>query len=211
MAKLMDQQIYANLPPCFADVEVQNLIHGSDNSRYAILKRAVAKKDILHLRRGLYCAAPLYRRRDLNLFEIAQRIYGPSYLSFESALSYHGLIPESVATVSSACARRSREFETELCLFSFVRIPARVFFAHVDRVEEGPDVFFMARPWRAIVDYIYANGKEWCGLHPLVQSLRIEEEELKITTRDELEELEHSFGNGRVTKFLRGVIKDLGL
>lgn len=202
---------YHKMPAFLSDTELKNAAPGTDHRRYALIKRAVVNGDLIHLRRGLYCLSERYRRAAPNLYVAAQRVYGPSYVSFESALSYHGWIPEAVPTVASACARRSRDFETPLGRFSFTRIPARVFYAHVERVADGPDVFFMARPWRAIADYVYANGKEWRGVHPLIESLRIDEEELRAATREELEDLDRSFGSGRVSRFIRGVIGDLGL
>jgi predicted transcriptional regulator of viral defense system len=44
------------------------------------------------------------------LFEIANRIYSPSYISFETALFWHGLIPESVYGITSASTRRTYKF-----------------------------------------------------------------------------------------------------
>ena len=51
----------------------------------------------------------------------------PSYISFESALSYRGLIPEAVYTTTSACLKRARRFASKVGLFSFTPIPARAF------------------------------------------------------------------------------------
>jgi predicted transcriptional regulator of viral defense system len=45
-----------------------------------------------------------------GLFEIANRIYAPSYVSFEMALSYYGLIPESVFAITSASTRKTSRF-----------------------------------------------------------------------------------------------------
>ena len=46
------------------------------------------------------------------LFEIANRIYNPSYISFEMALAYYGLIPESVYGITSASTRKTSHFRT---------------------------------------------------------------------------------------------------
>src|SRR3989338_8200638 len=92
----------------FTDEAVHQLIRESPDTRYGLVKRAIAKGELIHLRRGLYGFAKKYQRRGTNLFELAQMMYGPSYISFESALSYHGWIPEAVYTVTSAAMKRSK-------------------------------------------------------------------------------------------------------
>jgi len=211
MSKTLENLHYQELPDCFSDTELEHLVSGTDARRHALVKRAIAKGEIVRLKRGRYCLAERFRRRPLNLFAVAQRLYGPSYVSFESALSYHGWIPESVPAVTSACAGRSCSFETELALFDFRRVPARLFLAHVDRIVDGDAVFFMATPWRAVADYVYINRKDWRGVDPLIKSLRIEGDDFGKTTREELESIDLSFGKRRVTRFLRGVIRELDL
>ncbi|HSW71384.1 MAG TPA: hypothetical protein VLH77_05335 [Gammaproteobacteria bacterium] len=72
-------------------------------------------------------------------FELAQYIYGPSYISLESALSFHKLIPETVYTVTSTTVKRSREFQTPLGVYSFLHLPPENFYVEVWSVD-----FFMS-------------------------------------------------------------------
>lgn len=211
MSTELEKLCFFGLPDCFSDVELTSALSGSDDKRYALVKRALRNGTLLRLKRGQYCLGERFRKHALNLFDIAQKLYGPSYVSFESALSYHGWIPESVPTISSACFGRSCTYATPLALFDFRRIPARIFLAQVDRIVEGHAVFFMARPWKAIADYVYVNRKEWDGLDPLIKSLRIEEDDLRHTSRAELMSIDEAFGKRRMTRFLQGVIKELKL
>ena len=96
--KILEQIPYDTI----TDTELSGLLEGSEASRHNQLKRVLAKGELLHIRRGVYQLAKRYQRKPLNPFELAQKIYGPSYISFESALSYHGLIPEAVYSISSA-------------------------------------------------------------------------------------------------------------
>src|SRR3989338_4412226 len=112
----------------FSGTELASFLTGSKASRYGLIKRAIADEKLIPVRRGLYCLAERYRRHPLNLFAVAQKIYGPSAISFESALSYHGWIPEAVYTVASATTKRSRCFENKLGVFDFVRVPLNPFF-----------------------------------------------------------------------------------
>lgn len=62
----------------FTDYDLMTLCEGSPDRRYGLVKRAIARDEILHIQRGLYCLAPKYRRHGMYLFQVAQRIYGPS-------------------------------------------------------------------------------------------------------------------------------------
>ena len=193
----------------FTNKTVHQLIRESPDTRYGLVKRAIAKGELIHLRRGLYGFAKKYQRRGTNLFELAQMMYGPSYISFESALSYHGWIPEAVYTVTSAAMKRSKTYHTPLGVFSYTRIPGDPFFTGVERIETPNGVFFVAAQWKALADYVSANKKNWQGIQPLVQDLRIEEKYLKQADPHLLEELKERSNSLRVKKFIEGVEKAL--
>lgn len=209
MSKLLDQILDQIPHDAFTDVELLALLgNKSDASRYNQVKRALAKGELIQLRRGLYLLGTRYQRNKVNSYELAQRIYGPSYISFESALSYYSLIPEGVQSVTSATAKRSRQFETPQGVFAYTQIPLPVFPVGVERIESEGQVFLMARPLKALADYVYANRLNWLGLEPVVQSLRIDRGDLMIE-QTELLELEIHYKVPRVSRFLKGLKKDL--
>jgi len=92
----------------FTSTDVALTFPGTDDSRHAKVKRALASKEIQGVRRGLYCLARPYRRYPINVYALAQRVHGPSYVSMESALSYHGWIPESVRVCTSTNLKRQK-------------------------------------------------------------------------------------------------------
>ena len=189
---------------CFSVEELVHLIPGTDDARYNLVKRALAAGEIIRIRRGLYCLAPQYRRSPLNLFAVAQHVYGPSYISLESALSHHGWIPEAVYTVTSASFGESTVFETPVGTFSYTRVPQDSFYAAVDRVPDtaSGDIALIARPLKALSDYVYAYRKDWSSSEPAIESLRIEPEDLSELSSKEIEEVMHSYRNKRVIRFL---------
>ncbi|MCG2758861.1 MAG: hypothetical protein L6263_10560, partial [Desulfobacteraceae bacterium] len=63
--------------------------------------------------RGYYIFANLELDENV-LFEIANRIYSPSYISFEMALSYYQIIPERVYGLTSATSRKTMAFKTKV-------------------------------------------------------------------------------------------------
>lgn len=73
---------------------------------------------IIQIRRGLYVLGNIYRR-DISLHVLANLIYGPSYISFESALSYYGFNPERVVNPTSVCFKRKKQYSTPLGVFTY--------------------------------------------------------------------------------------------
>jgi hypothetical protein len=209
----LTEKIFENVPfGYFTSQNVATLFPGSPDKRYGLAKRAIAGGEIIHIRRGLYCLAPKYQKKKLNLYALAEHIYGPSYVSLESALSWHDWIPEAVYTLTSVSLGKSKEFKTPLGAFSYRRVPQTVFYAGVERLtDEAGDAFLMAQPIKALADYVYVYKKDWTDLEPAVESLRIEPEELESVAADEINILIANYTCRRVVRFLEGVKKDLAL
>ena len=183
----------------------------SPDGRYGLLKRALATGELLRLRRGLYCLAPKFRRQALNPYLIAQHLCGPSYVSLETALSHHHWIPEAVHIVARVTSHKSAQFETPLGRFTYTRIPQKILYDYVDRLETADTgISFMAQPLKALADYVYVNKKDWTGLGPVVASLRIDDAEFAQVSAADLEGLAENYPGRRVKRFLAGLRKDLG-
>ncbi|MFH1198834.1 MAG: hypothetical protein V1650_01550 [Candidatus Omnitrophota bacterium] len=104
----------------------------------------------LKIRNGLY-ALRIDQPRDEA---IANRLYAPSYISFEYALSHYGIIPESVYTITSATTRTTREFVADNKFFTYAHIKKQVYRGYKIEKIEGMAVL-MAEPEKALVDYLY--------------------------------------------------------
>jgi predicted transcriptional regulator of viral defense system len=89
------------------------------------------------------------------LFEIANRIYQPSYISFEMALSYYSLIPESAYGITSATSRPTHSFVTPMTTFSYHTLRSWLFFGYVLMKSDGEKHFSLASPEKAILDLLY--------------------------------------------------------
>jgi hypothetical protein len=194
------------LPDILQEADLRYLVSGSDDRRYGIIKRALARGDLIQVRRGLYTLGELHRRRSIHTFELAQKIYGPSYVTAESALSYWGLIPEATYSCVCGSSGRAKEFQTPFGHFSYSRIPYQPLYAHVTRRKENDSVYFMATPIRALADYVYFSKQEWTWT-AIQDSLRLEDPPL--FAREELQSLITYFKNFRVQKFLKDLKKGL--
>lgn len=93
------------------------------------------------------------RLDEQRLFEIAVRIYRPSYISLETALSHHGLIPESVYAVTAVSTRRTYRCDTPIGRFSFRTLRPRLFFGYTI----GPGLARMATLEKTVLDFLYLN------------------------------------------------------
>ncbi|MCK4420267.1 hypothetical protein KAW48_00605 [candidate division WOR-3 bacterium] len=90
------------------------------------------------------------------LFEIANRIYSPSYISLEMALSYYHLIPESVYGISSISTRRTYSFESKIANFYYRTTKPELFFGYA-LVKYNGSSFKIATIEKCILDYFYLN------------------------------------------------------
>ncbi|MHC4951419.1 MAG: type IV toxin-antitoxin system AbiEi family antitoxin domain-containing protein [Planctomycetota bacterium] len=185
--------------------EVTVLIDGSNYSRHGLIKRAMVNGEIQIIRRGLYCLTPEYQKKPISVCSLSQSIYGPSYVSLETALRYHDWIPEAVYGCTCVSFQNSKEFKTPFGIFSYKRVPQKTFYASVERcIDENGNPFFMASPAKAISDYVYVHNLRWTGISDAVASLRIEQDELDSVTFNELSDLKNNYNNGRVKQFLAG-------
>lgn len=195
-------EILLNWPKSYiSGTDLHCILNKSDDSRQAIIKRAVGKGHLIPIRRDLYLVknskGPL-----LNSFEIASIIYGPSYISFESALSHHGWIPEAVRTITSATVKRSKEFETFIGIFSYEHIPIKAFSFGIEQHKQGAITLFIASPMKALADIVYTRNRVWDSIDDLSEDLRIDPESIQKSDRKMLTELIENYPSQRVKKSL---------
>ena len=155
----------------------------------AKIARMVKAGEIVRIKQGLYETDP-----QTDGILLAEAIYGPSYLSFEFALSYHGLIPEAVYQYTSATfeKKRTKLFETPFGVFSYRDVPSPVFPMGVQMILQGENSFRLATPEKALCDELYklppcANRAELEQL--LFDNLRIDKEAVLSLNLNELNDL----------------------
>ncbi len=92
------------------------------------------------------------------LFIVANKIFDPSYISLEMALSHHGLIPESVYGVTSVTSRKSYKLISPVGQFSYRQIKPELMFGY-QLVNYKNHNFKIAEIEKAILDYFHINSK----------------------------------------------------
>ncbi len=156
---------------------------------------------VLQLRRGLYTLAPPYRKATPDRFLVANRLVRGSYVSLESALSHHGLIPEfGFPAVQSVTPGRTQRLETPLG--SFVYRGLRPSLLHGYRQEERPNGqrVLVATPTKALLDLLYLTpGSD--------DPAYLEELRLQNLDQIDLEELTRMWGKPASRKLKRLLVK----
>lgn len=155
----------------------------------AKIHRMVSNKDLFPIVRGTY-------ETDGNIpgYYLAPIIYGPSYLSFEFALAYYSLIPESVYTYTSATfeKRKAKQYDTPYGTFIYRDVPSEAYPLGINLHSENGYSYQMASAEKAVCDKLYKisplkNRSEL--LHLLFEDLRIDNNEFFSMNMDDLLEI----------------------
>ena len=112
---------------------------------------------IKSLRQGLYVLNPEDRRMEPSSFYLANQMFIPSYVSLESALSYHGLIPEFVGVITSVTPRKTCRFENDFGRFEYRHVTPSAYGGFQSVVESEVMTALVAYPEKAVTDFIYLN------------------------------------------------------
>jgi len=123
----------------------------------------IADRRLQGVVKGIYVTAPELRKRPLSLEILANKIYGPSYVSFEYVLSRAGLIPEAVRTITSATPKRNRNFDMPLGCFSYRHLPLAAYsFGWTQREHSDGSGWLEARLFEDLrLDQDLFHGLDW--------------------------------------------------
>jgi hypothetical protein len=113
---------------------------------------------IIRVKRDLYVVSPKVHNQEISSELVANHLYGPSYISLESALSYYGLIPERVYSMLSVCTKQHKRYNTPLGNFEYVKMPENYFPIGINQeIINNSYAFLIASPEKALCDKIIAS------------------------------------------------------
>jgi hypothetical protein len=164
---------WPNIRRAFRDFDPKNLVYWQ------------RKGYLIRLRNGHYALAER-KITELTLFQIANLLYGPSYVSLETALSYHGIIPEAVVLIQSVATPKTYRVSTPLGEFQYRSLQPRLYLGYqLIPQAQGPAIR-MANPEKAILDFLYLRP----DIHdqPSFEALRWNKD---LLTRLDFEQLKH--------------------
>ena len=187
-----------------SDIAKSNLVNFSNKDTK--LSRDVKNGKLIKIVNGLY-------ETDSNTspYLLAGSIYGPSYISFEYALSFYGLIPEKVNVVTSATFNKKKKkiFNTSFGTFTYRDVPQTAYPEEIILKEENGYSYQIASKEKAICDKLYTLKpiKNLDNLRKLLfDDLRIDKdifESLDIEKIEKLSSLYHSTNVSLLAKYMR--------
>lgn len=134
----------------FTPLEFKRVFGVSDWACHWFIKTYTKKGVFIKLRRGLYTLADF----PANQYLIANRLYEPSYISFDTALSFYGIIPETIYVITSATPKITREFKVENVRYVYHKLKKSVY-AGYRPIKYLDTTILIAEPEKAFADYLY--------------------------------------------------------
>jgi predicted transcriptional regulator of viral defense system len=114
----------------------------------------VKKGYLIRLRQGYY-TFPEYKESTEFALYFANIMYKPSYISLHTALSFYGIVPESVPIVTSVTTLKTITFSNDFGEYSYKNIRPELMFGYdLREMENGRRIMF-ATPEKAIIDLLY--------------------------------------------------------
>lgn len=119
------------------------------------LRRLCDDGEIVQVKRGLYVVGPIGEEElAVDPLVLSGLVYGPSYVSLETALAHFGMIPERVEEIACMTSKRARSFDTPVARFRYLPIPERAFAIGVTRETAKGGAYLLAQPEKALCDRI---------------------------------------------------------
>ncbi len=134
----------------FTPLDVQRFLRRSKMASQFLVYRLKKKGYIVSVKRGLYKLSD----SQISDLYVANKIYSPSYVSLEFALSYYGIIPENVYEITSVTTKATRRFETLGKIFSYRKIKKTAYTGYEIQKQQGLS-FYIADAEKAFVDENY--------------------------------------------------------
>ena len=152
---------------------------------------------IERLKRDLYACVEPILESEIPDFYVANRLYTPSYVSLETALSLYNIIPEIAVQVTSVTTKPSREFKNRHGVFMYRSCRKRAFTGYLIVVYEGYKVL-IADEEKALVDFLYFKQRQ--GLSIDFEEERFDAEILKGIEWKKAEEYAELFNKVTINK-----------
>jgi len=185
----------------FSSRDVEMLFPSETKSVINIsLSRWMKSGKVERLKKGLYELTYPVKRIIPDMY-VANRLYNPSYISMETALSGYGLIPEVAMACISITTKPTREFRNSYGLFRYRTVRPSAFTGYRIEKNDQHDIL-IAEPEKAVADYFYFKKRS--GSTGSITHERFDVKKLKKLSRQKLsryfsllnmstQELDHAF------------------
>lgn len=179
--------------PYFTLSDLEKILGLKRESLYVTLTRLVKSGVLERPKRNIY---KLFTR-EFDVEHMAEELYFPSYLSFESALAQYDILSQIPHGATFATTRPSKSLVIGNTKVEYSHIKRDLFFGYL--LENGK---YIAEKEKALLDQLYlvSRGK---------RSIALEELDLKEINREKLEDYAKRFPSS-VNKFIYEIKKYIG-
>lgn len=121
-----------------------------ESTNFSVIKRLVKNKVLLKIEKNKY----VLQKARVNDFTLANFIYQPSYISFESALNFYGILSQFPYEITSSTSKKTKQKIIDDKIFSYIHIKKDLFWGY-----ERKEDFLIASPEKALLDQLYLASK----------------------------------------------------
>jgi len=121
-----------------------------ESSLFPVIKRLLQVELLVKIERDKY----LLKGAKVHDFALANFIYRPSYISFESALNFYGILSQFPYEVTSVSSKKTVKKTFESKVFVYNHIKMDLFWGY-----KKQDNFLIAFPEKALLDQLYLTAK----------------------------------------------------
>jgi len=161
----------------------------------SIIKNLISSKILLRLEKDKY----LVNNRSVDLFNLANLLYSPSYISFETALNFYGILSQFPYELSSATSRKTAEKKINDQQYSYTHLKPDLFFGFVKK-----NGILIANPEKALLDQIYLAQKGF-------KKINLEEYDFSTIKKGRLKEYysyyPHNQQTGKMGEIINKILK----
>ena len=160
---------------------------------FAVLKKLVDNKILIKIERSRY----LLNNKDIKTFNMANLLYSPSYISFETALNFHGMLSQFPYEITSATAKKSMNKKVNDISYSYSHLKNDLFFGYVKKNNS-----LIAEPEKALLDQIYLSLKGF-------KKTNIDEYDFSIVKKGKLKEYFLKYPKTKQNKRMKDIVKQI--
>ncbi|MBU1169580.1 MAG: hypothetical protein KKD44_08455 [Proteobacteria bacterium] len=165
------------------------------------IRGLIRDKDIIRVKKGLYVLGNDYNK-PYNMFVLANLIYGPSYITGQTALAFWNMIPERVELMISMTTKRKKQFDTPVGTFSYLYCPKPAFSIGIQLEDAGDQKkMLIASPEKSLCDIAasqtYISTKN--EMKEFLELMRLDFSVYKTLDFSLLEEIEAGYRRQSIT------------
>jgi predicted transcriptional regulator of viral defense system len=132
-----------------------------------------------------------------HTFEIANFLYQPSYISFETALNQYGILPQFPYEVTSTTVKNSKAKSFQDVTYSYIKIKKHLYWGFTKELN-----YLIAEPEKALLDQAYLASK---GL----RSFPADELDISLINQSKLRKYLSKFGSAKTTQGMQKLLDNI--